>query len=114
MRRFLFLLALLPAPAFAHAFLLHATPGVGSQGPAPSQVVLVYTEGVEVPFCQVVVTDAAGNVVSTGKPQAVPGHDDEMAVPVHITAPGRYTVTWHAVAVDTHHTEGSFSFTVTP
>jgi len=105
---------LLPVPAFAHAFLTHAQPSVGSAGPAPAQILLSYTEGVEVPFCQVAVTDAQGNDVTAGRPQPVPGHDDEMAVPVHITAPGKYTVTWHAVAVDTHHTEGSFSFTVTP
>jgi copper resistance protein C len=57
---------------------------------------------------------AVGSTVVNGKPQAVPGHGNEMAVPLHITAPGRYSVTWHAVAVDTHHTQGSFGFTVSP
>ena len=28
--------------------------------------------------------------------------------------PGVYTVNWHAVSVDTHHTQGSFNFTVAP
>jgi methionine-rich copper-binding protein CopC len=28
--------------------------------------------------------------------------------------PGVYDVNWHAVSVDTHHTQGSFSFTVQP
>jgi methionine-rich copper-binding protein CopC len=27
-------------------------------------------------------------------------------------APGSYRVRWHALSVDTHNTEGSFSFTV--
>jgi len=35
-------------------------------------------------------------------------------VPLHITAPGKYTVTWHALSQDTHKTQGSFSFTITP
>jgi copper resistance protein C len=26
--------------------------------------------------------------------------------------PGRYSVTWHALSVDTHKTQGSFSFQV--
>ena len=29
-------------------------------------------------------------------------------------APGAYTVHWHAVSVDTHHTQGDFGFTVKP
>jgi methionine-rich copper-binding protein CopC len=102
------------APAFAHAFLTHASPAVGGTvAAAPPNLLLSYTEGVEVPFCKVTVTDAAGHNVA-GAPQPVPGHDDEMSVPLHITAPGKYTVTWHAVAVDTHKTEGGFSFTVAP
>ncbi len=27
-------------------------------------------------------------------------------------SPGLYTVHWHAVSVDTHHTQGTFEFTV--
>ncbi|HVE21195.1 MAG TPA: copper resistance protein CopC [Acidocella sp.] len=102
------------SPAFAHAFLLKADPGVGSiVATAPAQLLMTYTEGLEVPFCAVTVTSATGTVVN-GKPQAVPGHRNEMSVPLHITAPGTYSVTWHAVAVDTHHTQGSFKFTVSP
>jgi copper resistance protein C len=29
-------------------------------------------------------------------------------------AAGAYTVHWHAVSVDTHHTQGTFEFTVKP
>jgi methionine-rich copper-binding protein CopC len=28
--------------------------------------------------------------------------------------PGLYHVTWHAVSVDSHRTEGGYTFTVTP
>ena len=101
------------SPAFAHAFLKHASPAVGSSNPtAPENLTLSYTEDLEVPFCTVVVTDPAGNPVQTAKPQPVAGHPDELSVPLHITAPGKYTVTWHALSVDTHKTEGSFSFSV--
>jgi len=99
--------------ASAHAFLVHANPPVGSTvGEAPSALRLTYTESLEVPFCTVTVTDAAGRPVQTGRPQAVPGHGDEMSVPLHISAPGKYRVTWHALSVDTHKTQGSFTFTV--
>lgn len=32
----------------------------------------------------------------------------------HALKPGVYVVSWHVVSVDTHHTQGSFKFTVTP
>jgi copper resistance protein C len=100
------------SPAFAHAFLVKADPAVGSTvTTAPAQLLMTYTEGLEIPFCSVTVTSASGTVVN-GKPQAVSGHNNEMTVPLHITTPGTYSVTWHAVAVDTHHTQGSFKFTV--
>jgi methionine-rich copper-binding protein CopC len=34
-------------------------------------------------------------------------------VPETLSA-GTYRVTWHAVSVDTHKTQGSFTFTVAP
>lgn len=101
------------SPAFAHAFLTRSVPAVGSTVAAPpARLVLSYTEDLEIPFCSVVVTDAAGAEVQTSKPLPVPGHGDEMQVKLHITAPGKYKVTWHALSVDTHKTQGSFSFSV--
>jgi copper resistance protein C len=101
------------SPAFAHAFLVHASPAVGSSvATPPAALVLSYTEDLEVPFCTVTVTNAAGTQVQTAKPQAVPGHPAELRVPLHITAPGKYHVTWHALSVDTHKTQGDFNFTV--
>jgi len=100
-------------PAFAHAFLKHATPGVGSVVAAPpASLLLAYTENLEVPFCTVTVTGPAGAQVQTARPRPVPGEPAEIAVPVHITAPGTYKVSWHALSVDTHKTQGTFSFTV--
>ena len=100
-------------PAFAHAHLVSATPAVGSTVTTPpAALVLNYTESLEVPFCTVTVTDAAGHQVQTGRPQAVPGHPAELSVSLHITAPGKYHVTWHALSVDTHKTQGNFNFTV--
>jgi methionine-rich copper-binding protein CopC len=116
MRRFgatLLGLALSGSPAFAHAFLVRSDPAVGStvQG-APKTLLLTFTEGLEVPFCGVAVTDGMGMNDAAGKPQAVPGHPEQMLVRLNITMPGKLLVTWHAVSVDTHHTEGAFSFTV--
>jgi methionine-rich copper-binding protein CopC len=115
MKRLAFLLTLAASPAFAHAFLTHANPPVGSTVAAPpAALTLTYTEALEVPFCTVTVAASSGAAVQTGRPQPVTGNPNEITVPLHITAPGKYTVTWHALSVDTHKTEGSFSFTVAP
>lgn len=103
------------SPAFAHAFLKKSAPPVGrSVSPAPKFLLLTFTEDLEVPFCSVQVSDSAGSNDAAGKPQAVPGHPDQLQIPLNITKPGKITVTWHALSVDTHKTEGSFSFIVSP
>jgi copper resistance protein C len=102
------------APALAHAFLVKSDPPVGSTvNAAPKMLALSYTEDLEIAFCTVTVTDGMGMNDAAGKPQAVPGHPDEMQVPLNIQMPGKITVAWHALSTDTHKTQGSFSFTVT-
>lgn len=119
MQRLSIFLALLLAvglaapPAQAHAFLVRATPGVGaSVAAAPKALKLVFTEALEPVFCNVTVVNGAGQQVQAGRPHAVAGHPKDLLVPLHISAPGHFKVTWHALSVDTHKTQGSFGFTV--
>ena len=106
------MLAVAPA-AFAHAYLKQAQPAADSvAAPTTSSLLLTFTEAVQPLFCTVAVTDSMGMRADTGKPQAVPGHANELSVPVHFQMAGKYTVVWHALAVDTHKTHGSYSFTV--
>jgi methionine-rich copper-binding protein CopC len=107
-------LGLTPAAAFAHAFLVGAVPAVGATvRTAPGRLALTYTEGVVPHFCRVTLRGPHGSAIPTGRPQAEAGHDRVLLVRLPTLAPGRYTVSWHAVAVDTHRTEGRFAFTVT-
>jgi methionine-rich copper-binding protein CopC len=101
-------------PAFAHAFLVKSDPPVGGTVAAPKTLLLTFTEGLEVPFCSVAVTDGMGMDDAAGKPEAVPGHPEQILVKLNISMPGKILVTWHAVSVDTHKTQGNFSFTVAP
>jgi methionine-rich copper-binding protein CopC len=108
------LLALTGA-AFAHAQLEKAVPGVGSTVTSASEIRLQFSESVEPKFTGVTLTAEGGAEQALGKPSVDPG--DTKALIVKIAkplAPGTYTVTWHAVSVDTHHTQGAFSFTVKP
>jgi methionine-rich copper-binding protein CopC len=99
--------------ASAHAFLKHADPAVGSSvGVLPGELVLTFTEALEVPFCKVTVTGPNGATAGDAV-KIMSGHPDEIAIPLTNAGHGSYKVIWHAVSVDTHHTQGQFSFTVT-
>ena len=100
--------------AFAHAFLDRAFPAVGSEvAGSPSAVDLTYTEPVEPLFSTVHVTDASGARVDDGKP-ATQDDGRVLVVPLKKLPPGVYSVEWHVTSVDTHKTEGHFTFTVKP
>jgi len=106
----LFLL-LAPASALAHARLDHAEPRVGSSGPAPREVVLTFTEGVEPKFSSIQVVNDKGAPVQAGAAR-LGASRTELRVSVRALPPGTYTVIWRVLSVDTHRTNGSFSFTV--
>jgi hypothetical protein len=103
------------SPAFAHAFLTTAVPAVGSTvAAAPTEVDCNFTEALEPSFSTLVVQNAAGARVDTGKMHLAPGDAKRMVIGVQHLAAGTYTVVWHATSVDTHRTEGHFTFTVAP
>lgn len=95
--------------AQAHAFLDHAEPKVGSTVAAPSLVKVFMTEELEAAFSKLQVFDAKGTEVDRKDVQI---SDATMTVSVPSLPPGKYKVAWSAVAVDTHHTTGTFTFTV--
>jgi methionine-rich copper-binding protein CopC len=107
------MLAILPflaADARAHAFLDHAEPRVGSTVPtAPRELLLSFTQDLEPAFSNAEVRDAKGNRVDQGKAKI---SGSVMHLGLKPLAPGSYKVQWHALSVDTHTTEGSFSFRV--
>ncbi len=109
-------LSVAPAvPGFAHALLRASDPATGSTvAGAPKQVSLSFSEAVEPALCRVAVTDAAGRAMPVGSPSGDPHDARRLRLPLGALPPGVYTVTWHAVSVDTHKTEGHFSFTVAP
>ncbi len=91
--------------AQAHAFLDHASPAVGSTiATSPGQVMLYFTEQLEPKFSGAEVHSAGGGRVDHGT--SVSGN--VMRLSVGSLTPGSYSVTWHALSVDTHKTQGSF------
>jgi hypothetical protein len=114
----LLVLACVPAfvpPAGAHAFLDHALPAVGSAVHAPpSQVKLWFTQKLEPAFSRLGVTDQGGTQVDKGDGQVDAADPTLLRVSLPQLAPGTYRVTWRVLSVDTHVTEGDFTFEVAP
>ena len=109
------LLAALAAPAFAHAMLRMASPSAGATvRVAPARVTLTFSEAVEPAFSSVEVRDAAGARVDLGAVAQDGSAPNALVVRLKPLAAGVYTVVWHATSVDTHRTEGRFSFTLAP
>jgi methionine-rich copper-binding protein CopC len=99
--------------ANAHALLDHADPRVGNTVKSPPQAIsLWFTQTVEPAFSTIEVRDAAGARVDTGKASVDAADRKLLRVPVKPLPPGAYTVRWHVLSVDTHITEGNFSFHV--
>ena len=109
------LFALAPLTASAHAHLKTAAPAVDSTvRPAPTDVAIDFTEGVEPAFSSIAVLGPLGEHQESGPPRTAQGNDKHLFVPVKPLQPGVYTVQWHATSVDTHKTEGTYRFTVAP
>ena len=107
------LAAMTPASAWAHAQLRAANPPAGaSLQTAPSQLEITYSEAVEPSFCTIKVTNAAGAEVDKGDLHTAPGDAKRLILGLPTLPPGTYKVDWHATSVDTHKTEGSYTFTV--
>ena len=104
------LLLLATGEAFAHAMLDHAEPRVGNKvATPPREVTLWFTQKLEPAFSSMTVTNAAGERVDTGKPRV---SGNQMSVSLRAGGNGTYHVTWHVLSVDTHTTDGNFTFQV--
>ena len=101
--------------AGAHAFLDHAAPAVGSviHG-SPAQVRLWFTQELEPAFSTVKVLDRSGRQVDKQDKQVDRANPALLQVSLPELAPGKYRVVWRALSVDTHVTEGDFTFDVVP
>lgn len=112
-------LFLAASPAFAHAHLDHANPPDGASVAAPSELVLSFSEHLVAALSGATLATEQGEAIPTGK-AALDGADPAtLHVPIHVPIgaklkPGRYVVNWRATSVDTHHSSGSYKFTVAP
>jgi copper resistance protein C len=103
-------LLLVMGEASAHALLDHAEPRVGNTvATAPREVTLWFTQRLEPAFSTIIVTNAAGQRVDAGKTRV---SGNQMSVSLRSGGAGTYRVNWRVLSVDTHRTDGSFTFRV--
>jgi methionine-rich copper-binding protein CopC len=96
--------------ALAHAELHRASPEADSTiSEPPHEVTLTFTDTLEAAFSSADVTNSDGVRVDEGKSQV---NGNMIRIALKTLSPGSYRVHWRAVSVDTHRSEGSFTFSV--
>jgi methionine-rich copper-binding protein CopC len=102
-------------PAAAHAELERANPRVGATvAAAPPQLELFFTEPIEPAFSTVQVLGPNGQPVAGNKPTVDPADGKHLLLALPSLGAGTYKVVWRVVSVDTHVTNGDFTFRVAP
>jgi copper resistance protein C len=101
--------------AAAHAVLDHATPRVGSTvRVAPQQLSLFFSQGLAPASSTVAVVDERGARVDEGDARVDPRDASIVRVSLRPLPAGTYTVRWRVASLDSHPTEGEFTFRVAP
>ena len=101
-----------PTVASAHSFPEQETPSAGqSVASPPSEVKIKFDAPIEKLFAKLEVTGADGKNQAVGAPVVSDG-GKRLSVKVGALKPGEYSVKWSVVCIDTHHSQGSYTFTV--
>jgi|SRR5215471_16164183 len=97
----------------AHAFLQRAEPAVGSTvQTSPAEVRICFTENIEPRFSTVQVFNSDGKDVDKRNVHLDRSNQAVLHVSLPPLPPGTYKVVWRVVSVDTHVTNGNFTFRV--
>jgi methionine-rich copper-binding protein CopC len=115
MSRILGLLALLglASVAGAHGVLERTEPRGGSTvKTAPAQVRLQFSGAIEPAYSHVQVLDGGGRRVDMGDSRVDPDNRALLRVSLPALPPGRYKVAWRVLSIDSHVTEGDFTFRI--
>ena len=97
----------------AHAFLERAEPAVGTTvQTSPSEVQIRFTENIEPAVSSIRVLDASGKEVDKRDLHLDRSDHALLHISLLQLGVGTYKVVWRVVSVDTHVTNGNFTFQV--
>ena len=104
-------LAVAPAPAFAHAVVIHATlQDVPPPPDTPTTVTLRFNAAIEASLAKVYLLDASGRLLEL---QAGPSQaPDQLVVELPSLRPGAYGLKYKVLAADGHFTENGLRFRI--
>jgi methionine-rich copper-binding protein CopC len=112
---FVLAIASLGTSVFAHAFLDHSDPRVGSTvDKSPATVDIWFTQEPELAFSRIEVFDSDGKQVDSKDTHVDDKDAKELIVSLPNLPAGTYKVVWHVLSTDTHKTQGDFKFSVKP
>ena len=106
---------LFSSAAFAHVHLRAETPSANAAVPAPTQLTLTFSEGLEPRLSGVILKSSDGASLKTSDASLDPNSDKPLVIPLTSKlTPGEYAVAWHALSKDGHSTRGTYQFKVVP
>lgn len=98
--------------AIAHAALESSMPAANSTVSSPTLIQVRFSEALEMKLSSLKLSSSDGVAIAV-KPMNDAGKPATLSImPATALKAGQYTVTWSVVSDDSHHTHGSFSFTV--
>jgi copper resistance protein C len=101
------------ANAWASAFLDHAEPAVGSTvDSSVTEIKIWFTQNLEPALSQMQLLDRHRKPVTQNQATVDSSDPSLLTLSVPALRPGKYTVYWKVMSVDTHMTVGNFFFTV--
>jgi copper transport protein len=102
-----------PARADAHAELLSSEPEAGQQlDAAPDEVVLHFSESVDITDDTIELLDESGARLEAGEPEHPDGDRTAVSATLPDVGDGAYVVAWRVVSSDSHPIGGAFTFRV--
>lgn len=107
-------LALAPAPAFAHAYVVSSNPGANEiLDTSPVEFVIEFNEPVEAGFHELAVIGPNGDNVADGEARIDPNKPSRLTAPLQPNLPdGLYSAKWNVVSGDGHAISGTIPFQI--
>jgi|SRR5881392_3668471 len=103
------------AHAYAHAFIDHTEPMVGGKvKQMPNEVRIWFTEPIEATASTIKVFNARGKRIDKKNVHTNSKNSALLEVSLPSIPPGTYKVLWRVVSVDSHATQGDFTFQFLP
>ncbi len=100
-------------PAWAHPYLLTSNPAVNSVvATSPANIDIAYTEGLDLPYCKVLLVGPAGQQITTHVSHGSVSNALIATPDAPLTQPGTYAVEWTAVGDDGHTVIGSYAISL--